>query len=528
MIRITDIVVFTFIMTAIVVIGYILVFKEKIGRKQHEDIDFAGLLESVRTMLNDYVGFSEKHPGFTGIQAENADKSAAVIVNAIRECCSGNVGAREIVKELIEAYLTVELKLDDTDVKKALNEEEAVVVFYELMYVLEDEYGDYAFRKIWKDFLEKQVSDTGVIDAESIRLTASYYSINPDRKQRIKILSELLYVYAAGLGAVDVFNWQKGCIEEIQLGLSGVSGELYDYREEINRTGIYNAKECDHSSRDSVHLIIEGRLYKLSFISFGTDDELVRILRNLVRNSVSPELTRLNPMLVADAPDGRRISVSRPPLTEAWVGLIRKFDTVSQTTIDELVKEKNAAEIIKHIVTEEGTIAVTGEMASGKTTLLRAILLLIGEVNSIRVIEADSFELNLREYLPKANILTMRVSEEFTEDKVLAFAKKTTGQVFAIGEICSPYMANLAINVSKYAKKVLFTAHYKSTADMVSDFTSARINAGGWSDEKAAGTEALNALRYDVHVINVNGRRSIQYINEVMKDGSIKCLFGIR
>lgn len=521
----SDILVFSALLLCVAAFGYFLVFYGNNHAKKDDRTEFSRLLSAVREMLNDYVSFTERHPGFNGKLADSAMGTTESIVNAIRECCSGVPGAREIVRELIEAYILEEVKPDKRDLQHLLNEDDPIVAFYELICVLSVEYGDYAFQKLWTCFLKNRVGGQREITEKDIFEAREHFRVKLNEHQKIKVLSEILYIYTAGLGAIDCLNWQKGCVEEIQLGLSGISKNLYDYRDELLKLEKTSEKKAYISSKDSVHAVIGGVSYRLSFISFGTEDELIRVLRNLARNSVSPELTRKNPMLVVDTKDNRRISVSRPPLTDAWVGLIRKFDTVSQVSLDELVKDEAARNIILEMLDKGTSIAVTGEMASGKTTLLRALLLKMGEKKSIRVIEADSFELNVREYLPDANTLTMRVSDEFTEERVMSFAKKTTGQIFAIGEITSPKTANLVINVSKYASTVLFTAHYKSTEDMVSDFTSARINAGGWNDETTAKEEALKALKYDIHVVNNSGIRKIGYINEVAENGSIRCLY---
>ncbi len=495
-----------------------------IQKGQNETLYFDDLKNMVSEMLNDYVSFSDRHPEFTGKLRENTDITTYSVTRSIRECCSGAGGAREVVCELIKDYLRLELKLDAEAVRNALPEDDPVTVMYHLIRKLDCENVGYGFKILWDDFLRGRVGNGKSIEKQDIIAAKEYFGFSASDEERAELLSELLYAYTVGLGAVDVLNWQKGCIEEIQLGLSGVAKGLYDYRDELD---VYysGGKSRKVTSKDSVHVVIAGKLYRLSFITFGTEDEVIRILRNLIKDSVSPELTRKNPMIVTDTADGRRISVSRPPFTDAWTGLIRKFDTVRQTSIEELVEDRNAVAVLNRIASDNGNVAITGEMATGKTTLLRAMLLKVGEERSIRVLESESFELNVREYLPDANSLTLRISEEYPEDTALAFSKKTTGQVFAVGEICSPAMANLVINISKTATKVLFTAHYKTTGDMVADFASARINAGGFSDGRAAYDEAVHTLKYDVHLTNRKGIRRVEYINEVAEDGSIQCLY---
>ncbi len=494
-----------FDMTAFIVLPLILVaisffLLEKKGEvKKERENSFEALLSALKKYLNDYAK-----------ETETAEM--------LRNCCSGQIGARMTIKTTIASFLR-EREIDSGEAMNYLNPEDAYVLFTFLYKYFEERYGQTTFRYLWDTFFREEAVKSGEISCENVKKA---YSVFPDiKKVSGEVLNELLYQRAAGLGAVDFLNWEKDSVEEIQLGLSGKAKEHYDFSEELEKK---TGKISTEYSHDSVHIIIEGKLIKLSFISFKQDSELVRILRNLIRNTVSGELSATNPMVVTDTQDGRRISVCRPPVTDTWVGLVRKFDTVKFTTIDQLIEDEKLRSLLKSIAGKGKSIAVTGEMASGKTTLLRAILMEIGAQKSIRVIEAESFELNVREYMPAANSLTLRISKEQGMDEVIAFSKKTTGQVYAIGEVNSPAMAAVVISVSRIAGQVLFTAHYKRTEDMVSDFTGAQMMREGYSDENAARKEAEKALGVDIHLINVNGKRSIEYINEV-EDGQIRTLY---
>ncbi len=508
----------------IIFLGLIYAIRSGNGRKtgKNRSYSFEDLKGLVSEMLNDYVSFAEKHPGMFMVN-ENTEAATRLVTKSIRECCSGAKGAREVCCEVIYDFLKFELMLTDEEVSRCTDLEDPVTMLYMLIMRLDKEKENYGFSILWDRFFKNRVKERREITVSDMREAFKVYGADITTDERMKLLSELLYIYTAGLGAIDILNWQKGCIEEIQLGLSGKGESIYDYRDELQ--GIIQEGKKAPSSKDSVHILVEGRPYRLSFITFGTEDEVIRILRNLIKNSVSPELTRKNPMIVTEAPDGRRISVSRPPFTDSWAGLIRKFDNVQRTAIEELICDEKAVKVLNEIALSDGNVAITGEMATGKTTLLRAMLLKTGEQKSIRVIESESFELNVREYLPDANSLTLRINDECTEDATLAFSKKTTGQVFVVGEVCSPEMANMVINISKTASKVLFTAHYRKTDDMIADFASARINAGHFSDEKAAYAEALRTVKYDVHLASRGGVRFVEYINEVVDNGRIKCLY---
>ncbi len=481
------------------VISGILLLEKKVDVKKEREESFEALLASLKKYLNSYA------------------KDAATADN-LRNCCSGQAGARIAVKAEIAAFLR-EKEIDAKDAEKYLDIRDAYTAFIYVYKYYEALHKQRTFKFLWETFFREMATETGEITKEMV---FSVYRNTPQvKKVSIEVLTELLYQRAAGLGAIDFLNWEKDSVEEIQLGLSGRAKEHYDFSGQLDDN---SRKEQETYSHDSLHIIIEGKLIKLSFISFKNEGEVIRILRNLIRNTVSGELSATNPMVVTDTVDSRRISVCRPPVTDTWVGLIRKFDTVNFTTLEQLVEDDRLRNLIRDIASSGKSIAVTGEMASGKTTLLRAILMEIGAKKSIRVIEAESFELNVREYLPHANSLTLRISKDQGEDEVIAFSKKTTGQVYAIGEVNSPAMAAVVISVSRIAGQVLFTAHYKQTEDMVSDFTGAQMMKEGYSDEAAARKEAEKALGVNIHLINANGRRSIEYINEV-EDGRIKNLY---
>ncbi len=493
-----DIFVFVAVPLLFILTG-VLLLEKKVDVKMEREENFEALLSSLKKYLNAYAKETET--------AEN-----------LRNCCSGQIGARIAVKAEIASFLR-EKGIGSVSAAKYLDYQDSYVIFNHLYKYYEEQYGQRTFRFLWDHFFRDEAVAVSEISKDMV--SKAFTGISDIDKVRRDVLEELLYQRSAGMGAIDFLNWEKDSVEEIQLGLSGKAKGYYDFSRDFDQS---DAESKEGFSHDSVHIIIEGKLIKLSFISFKNDGEVIRILRNLIRNTVAGELSAANPMVVTDTVDSRRISVCRPPVTDTWVGLIRKFDTVHFTTLEQLVADDDLRQLIRNIATSGKSIAVTGEMASGKTTLLRAILMEIGAKKSIRVIEAESFELNVREYLPHANSLTLRISKDQGEDEVIAFSKKTTGQVYAIGEVNSPAMAAVVISVSRIAGQVLFTAHYKQTEDMVSDFTGAQMMKEGYSDENAARKEAEKALGVDIHLVNINGVRSIAYINEV-EDGKIKNLY---
>lgn len=440
---------------------------------------------------------------------------------SIRTCCSGNAGSREAVKEIIRTYLSRELGLNETKILLAVpfcepDKMTAMQLAESMIYLLDKESDDRGFQKLCEAYhWGEEREDGNFVSEADVRNTWQQMAPVISYPDKLEILVRLLFADTVGLGAVDTLNWQQGFIEEIQLGMNGLTEQKYSYREELRGSG-----KRQSYSKDSVHVLLRGTTVWLKYITFGREGELQRVLRNLIKDSAAGELTRNSPMAVVDTLDGRRVSVSRPPMTDGWAGLIRKFDTLGEVSLTSLYAGETQGEelagVIRALVQSGRNIAITGEMASGKTTLFRACLAEIRKEFNIRIIESESFELNVRQFLPQSNTLTMRITARTPVQDVLAFARKTTGQVFGIGEINSPLLANMAMDLSKIATQLLFSAHYLSTEDMIADFTNARLCAGGYTEEMLAEQEAVHALDFDIHLWFRNGKRSVQYINEIL------------
>ena len=469
-------------------------------------------------MLNEYTGTALADIGMEEELRKNQENQRRTISRSIRLCCSGNYGAGETVKELIRSYLSETLLINQQQIRQVIPFEQpknmsAWQQLETLIYCYDKEENDRGFGRLCETLGWNKQGN--IISEDEIR--EAYLRLSPElsKTDELIILVRMLYAATVGLGIIDTLNRQKGYIEEIQLGMSGRTEQQYDYKEELSGK---NRKET--FSRDGVHVMAGGCTIWLKCLSFETEEELQRVLRNLIKESQSGELTANHPMMVVDTVDGRRITVSRPPLTDTWVGLIRKFDTVQEVSLEKLYQGYPEgtllAGLLRQLVRSGRNIAITGEMASGKTTLFRACLAETKTDRNIRVIEADSFELNVRGFLPKSNTMTMRVTERTPAEEVLAFARKTTGQIFAIGEINSSAVAAMAMDLSKIASQLLFSAHYITTEHMIADFVNAKLCFGGYTEESLAQAEVVRCLGFDIHLRTRNGRRYVHCINEIV------------
>lgn len=479
-------------------------------------------------MLNEYAGESISEVGLSVRLQQCQEEQRRMFSQCIRTCCSGNEGSRAVVQEIIRTYLLGEAELNDYRILYAVpfNEPDrmsAREMMECMVYLFDEKQPEGGFRLLCEAYgwcLPKKGVGELFFEVTEEEVRHTWDSLKPELSYLdcLNVLVRLLFADTVGLGVIDTLNMQKGWVEEIQLGMNGLTEQAYSYRTELGKK-----EERRSCSKDSVHILVQGSTIWLRFLSFGSGEEMERVLRNLTKDSGVGELTRNQPMAVVDTVDGRRITVSRPPMTDSWVGLVRKFDTVEEVKLEGLYKEhpqgKMIAGLLRQLVRSGNNIAITGEMASGKTTLFRACLAEVRKELNIRIIESESFELNVRQFLPQSNSLAMRVTRYTSAEEVLSFARKTTGQVFGIGEINSPVLADMAMNLSKIATQLFFSAHYLSTEDMVADFTNVRLSIGGYTEEVLAEQEAVRVFGFDIHLWTREGKRCIQYIHEIIPKG---------
>lgn len=489
-----------------------LLFKQRKQQKTSEkNYSLHEVQQYMKIMLLEYAESSQLYPKSEQELYKNQMEYHHTVSDCIRSCCSGHYGARDTVLELIYSLLDNEdyirsIKFDEPEKMTARQKLEALIYYFDRT---KEACG---FEVLCKRFGWNR---NGFVITESM-VENAYLELDLkfSKEDRKHIISRIVFAETVGLGVIDTLNAQKGYIEEIQIGMSGKAERQYDYRKALSE------KEVSSSCGEGVHVMAEGYTIRIQAVSFESEEEIQRVLRNLIKDAGGGELTKKNPLIVAEAPDGRRISVSRPPVTDNWIGLIRKFDSVREVSLEKLFldsdDEKILPELLRRLVRSGRNIAITGEMASGKTTLFRACLAEIKEDRNLRIIEADSFELNIREFFPEVNSVTMRVTEQTPAEEVLAFARKTTGQIFAIGEINSAAMAVMAMDLSKIASQLFFSAHYITTEHMIADFVNAKLCEGGYSEEMLAEPEVIRCLGFDIHLRIKQGRRYVQYINEVV------------
>lgn len=523
-----DILIIISIIVAVIVLVFIFLSKEVKVDSRKTKYTYDELKTGALDMINNYISINVAGMGLTTQAVKNQETQRRNVARSVRTCNSGNMGSRVVVKDLIYNWLC-SIGIDENNIDYAIPfdrpRDMTARQLMESMVYMRDKKGERGFSYLHREYnFIKPVdeSDGGVhyeVTSDDIREMSIKEPLVTDLSDKLNVLTQMLFADTLGLGVIDTLNYQKGCIEEIQIGLAGLQQQVYNYKNEIRSDG-YSEKVL--YSKDAIHILIHGVNIWLSFLGFETENEKERVLRNLIQDSAAGELTNENPWTSVEAVDGRRVTVSKFPISDTWEGFIRKFDTLMITNLDSLYREKPESatvnKVIQYLTKAGASIGCTGEMSAGKTSLLRIILKETRSDQSIGVIESGSFELNMRRCLPIRNSMAVRVTDHITEEEVLALIRRTTRQILCIGEINSHTMANLTMNVAKFSTQTFFSSHHVSTDDLVQDFVAAKIREGRFSNEKLAEMDAVKSLQFDVHIRMVRGCRYIQYINEVVPE----------
>ena len=268
---------------------------------------------------------------------------------------------------------------------------------------------------------------------------------------------------------------------------------------------------------DSVWIFFQGKSIRLEFLSFGTESELKRVCQNIYKYNNPGQLSDTNGFIINEMKDGSRVVVVRPSFAENWAFFVRKFD-VKKADLNQLIVgngAENVINLIKYLVKGARITSITGEQASGKTTMLMAMIENIYETMNIRVQET-AFELHLRKIYPTRNILTFRETDSISGQMGLDVQKKTDGSVNIIGEVATDEVASWMIQASQVASQfTLFTHHAKTFPLLVQSIRNSLLKTGVFSNEKIAEDQVVGVLNFDIHLVkDFKGKRYIERITE--------------
>ena len=535
----------TLIAVAVIVVLLIVLFirrkNERAELKQKEKLTLERLLDMVKYQLVELV----KEDNFFGKSDEEWEalyKRKKRIQNAMRECVHGIDADKIIVKDLIKQIVQGILPDEQSvcEVVDFTNQYiEPHIKFEILMHFLKKDHGKnampYLIQKYHLDDVRYIIENKKV---PSYAVTTAMFEEMYDKElgkdfevpytDMLDVVSTLLYEKYKGFGCIDTLRDQN--IDGYSIGTSGSI-----------LTNVINRDKKVAKAPRSVWIYYRGRYIHLRFLTFGSEEEIRRVVQLHVRYGNPGPLTEKRGYLVNTMFDKSRVLAIRPPASEYWAMFVRKFslsdasleflvnpakkDRDGETMKDEngeIVRKYTNAEVplrlIKYLMLGQVTTAFTGRQGSGKTTMMAAAIQPVDARLTIRILEMAP-ELYLRELYPQRNILSVQETQYVTAAELQDALKKSDAALSIVGEVATDVIAARMIQMGQVASVfTIFSHHANRAQDLVFALRNSLMNAGNFNNEKTAETQVLDVVKVDVHLdYDVEGNRYIERITEIIK-----------
>lgn len=482
--------------------------------------------ELVTIVLRDFTEIIKPDRGLmkTSIEYEASLRNKSRIAQAARKCVYGEENARRTIIKVFHDIIASHL-LTLESCYSIFNFEDLETLppeikFEILLYCLAPQYGKNAVkflndtykwsspRYIAQSGLERREVDYALVDT-MFKEQMPYDSLNYE--QCIDVISILVYQNSKGYGKIDTLMQQN--IDGLELGTVGAI-----------RYRLLNANP-DYVTERSCSIQLDAQWIHLSFINFGTVDEIKRLVLNVSNTEGSEALTIKRPTKVVDMYNGSRVTCIRPNVGATWGLFVRSFSAGVISVKKWLDKpEVKNWEIVDKLLfylcqCTENT-AVTGQQNTGKTTLMKGLIGYYPYFN-IRVIEM-SFELQLNEIYPDRNIFCTRNDEFTSATEVQDILKKTDGYLSMAGEIATNEVAANAMQFGLVASQAtMFSHHGKDYMGLIEGLTNALLSSGQFNDRDSAQGLVLDVVKHNVHCDFHKKLRVVDYIEEIVKGETI-------
>lgn len=482
--------------------------------------------ELVMIVLRDFTEIIKPDRGLmkTSIEYEASLRNKSRIAQAARKCVYGEENARRTIIKVFHDIIASHL-LTLESCYSIFNFEDLETLppeikFEILLYCLAPQYGKNAVkflndtykwsspRYIAQSGLERREVDYALVDT-MFKEQMPYDSLSYE--QCIDVISILVYQNSKGYGKIDTLMQQN--IDGLELGTVGAI-----------RYRLLNANP-DYVTERSCSIQLDAQWIHLSFINFGTVDEIKRLVLNVSNTEGSEALTIKRPTKVVDMYNGSRVTCIRPNVGATWGLFVRSFSAGVISVKKWLDKpEVKNWEIVDKLLfylcqCTENT-AVTGQQNTGKTTLMKGLIGYYPYFN-IRVIEM-SFELQLNEIYPDRNIFCTRNDEFTSATEVQDILKKTDGYLSMAGEIATNEVAANAMQFGLVASQAtMFSHHGKDYMGLIEGLTNALLSSGQFNDRDSAQGLVLDVVKHNVHCDFHKKLRVVDYIEEIVKGETI-------
>ena len=496
-------------------------------KNDRADFESGKVFEECRLMINEILNSDYSELGLNREETLKREKQQIRLRKAIREACLGDAGDREYLKEYLKELLQNHLGVNEQTITKIIPfdnpSEMSAQDKFELMYeIYSAQYGNRAFMYMVNDFswTKPKSGSKGTaysIDEEDIE--DAFYSVcrYGNYNDRLGMLVQRCYQNLYGHDCADLLIMDE-TVDGVSAGVGGRSRVEYNYLEELQD----EESEQQSLNYETLYCVLHGKLIRMKILSFRSEENLERVVKNIYRYNIRTSLSRKNPVIHGTLKNGSRIVAARPPVSDGWTFYVRKFKSSNAKEIETLLVHKNRDMVIgllKLITWGEMNFCISGPMGGGKTTLLKALVGFMNPGYTIRVAES-SFELNLNNVYPERNIHMMQERGDFTIYDIITGTKKMDTDILIVGEVNEPKIAGAYVQVAQSGSRMAVTTlHHETTEKLIEYLRNALVSELGINDVSIAEKQVVDILNFDIHMVHdVEGRFYIERITEIVPD----------
>ena len=514
----------------IAVLTIITVIWVRMRMKERPDLDYTTkiTIESLGEMVSQELAEMVRDDDLivaSDLRYEAIHKNKKVIADAIDQCIYGVEKAKNVVLAQIRYILERELE----------NEQDCceVVDFSDLLYLepnvqwevliylvkkkdrqspmgyINSKYHLSEEKEIKNEFYPDQVHKRCLFDYQMLtEVLEKEIDHTLTYPEMLDILTILVYQKRFGFGVVDTLRGLD--VDGFNFGTSGSVRYVIEGKFDI-----------PYRTTNSIWVQLNAKWIHFSFLDFYKEEEMKRVVNQLVAWGTTAPMTEKTPYKVNDGYDGARITAIRPPAGECWALFCRKFSSglyVKEKLLNKPVVHnwELPSELMKWLMKAEQTTAFTGQQNTGKTSMMKAAMADVAMVN-IRILEM-SFELAIRELYPWKNVITVKPTDYVSAANLQDLLKKTDGYLSMVGEVAEDIVAARMIQFCLIASAfTIFSHHAKTDEDLINGLANSLVACGEYENHDVAMSTVLDAIKNNVHLDFVKGERVVAFISEIVK-----------
>ncbi|HWT74297.1 MAG TPA: ATPase, T2SS/T4P/T4SS family [Mobilitalea sp.] len=524
----TNIVIIAFI-TALVLLFIYFLFKKEIEPEEEniEENKFSLLYleEGIKRKVNEIVDQNIYELLLSKKETKKREYQKARLSKAVRTCAQGNIGERDYMKDYSKDLLQDCFNVNEETINRIIPFNQPLHLTaqdkFEILYTIYNKENKYrAFDELNRlcNFDREKVNEFGIyyeITTEDINIAYDRLNMPLSYVDRLEVVAQRIYQEIYGISVADILRYDL-TIDGISGGCSGASTEQYNYMEEIYASGGTSRSK----TYNSVWIFFHGKAIHLSFLSFSSQNDLIRTCKNLYRYGTVGHLNSKSGYKLTYQADGSRVVVVRPNFATHWAFFLRKFDSTKNMTIHKLLINDGSdmvVEMMMWIIKGCLNVVLSGDQNSGKTTCLKALGIFFDLRNPVRTTEQE-FELWLNNAYINLNCLCLRGTEGMSVIDAINIQKKMDAAIMLLGEVNSYELAAAYISLClSGTKSAICTCHCVSSEDLVDYFRNSIMASGMFRTEMTAEEQVANSVHIDIHWEKAaNGCRYISYINEII------------